>query len=122
MYLGGVHLDNLKYVPEDIFPNIKNYTISSQDIFISVAGTLGIVGTIPNHIDGANLTENADKITNIKCDRDFLLYSLMSQRIQSTIDAQKTIGAQPKLALERIKTFLVAIRLNLKNNAPSRRY
>jgi len=109
MFFGGVHLDEIKYVPEDVFPAIKNYTISSKDIFISVAGTLGIVGKIPDQIDGANLTENADKITNIQCDRDFLLHTLMTQRIQSIIEAEKTVGAQPKLALGRIQTFIVAI-------------
>jgi type I restriction enzyme, S subunit len=109
MNLGGVNLDNIKYVPEDVFPAIKNYRISSKDIFISVAGTLGIVGKIPSELDGANLTENADRITNIICDQDYLLYNLMSQRIQNSINSGKTVGAQPKLALGRIQNFMVAI-------------
>jgi type I restriction enzyme S subunit len=104
---GGVNLNDIKYVPDDIFPEIKNYRISHDDIFISVAGTLGIVGKIPPELDGANLTENADKITNIKCDRDFLLYHLMSERVQSAIDAVRTVGAQPKLALGQIENFLI---------------
>ena len=106
---GGVDLSDIKYVPEEVFPAIKNYRISSADIFISVAGTLGIVGKVPAELDGANLTENADKITDIQCDRDFLLYNLMSDRIQSTIESDKTVGAQPKLALGRIEHFTVAL-------------
>jgi type I restriction enzyme S subunit len=109
MYYGGINLDEIRFVPEDVFPAIKNYRISSEDIFISVAGTLGIVGKIPPELDGANLTENADKITSIRCDRDFLLYNLMSQRIQNIIESEKTVGAQPKLALSRIKGFTLAL-------------
>jgi type I restriction enzyme, S subunit len=109
MFEGGVHLDGTMYVPEDIAPAIKNYRIYSSDIFISVAGTLGVVGKIPPELDGANLTENADRITNISCDRDLLLYWLMSEQIQSIIDSVKTIGAQPKLALGRIENFIIAL-------------
>jgi len=74
MFFGGIYLENIKYVPSDVFPFIKNYCISSKDIFISVTGaTLGTVGKVPQELDGANLTENADKLTNICCIRDFLL-------------------------------------------------
>ncbi len=107
MFQGGVSLNEIKYVPEEIFPAIKNYRIYKDDIFISVAGTLGIVGKIPHELDGANLTENADKLTNIVSDRDFLLCVLSSPLIQKTIEAEKTLGAQPKLALTRIRNFQI---------------
>ena len=61
-------------------------------------------------LDGANLTENADRITDIRCDRDFLLYNLMSDRIQTTIESEQTVGAQPKLWLwGRIEKFAIAM-------------
>ncbi|WP_420229337.1 restriction endonuclease subunit S [Psychrobacter sp. ER1] len=109
MYMGGVDLSNIKYVPESVAPLIKNYTISKDDLFITVAGTLGIVGSIPDELDGANLTENADKLTNIKCDKTFLLYVMTSSIIQRYIDAESTQNAQPKLALVRIRGFKVPL-------------
>lgn len=109
MYPGGVRKSGLLYVPENAVPMIQRYRIYSDDIFISVAGTLGIVGVVPPELSGANLTENADRITDLKCDRDYLKYWLMSQRIQISILAIATIGAQPKLALERISAFAVAL-------------
>lgn len=109
MFYGGVSLQEIKYVPTDVFPLIRNYRIFKDDIFITVAGTLGIVGKVPPELDGANLTENADKITNIKCDKNYLLYTLLSPRIQNIVDAQKTVGAQPKLALTRIQKFLIPL-------------
>jgi type I restriction enzyme S subunit len=77
MFQGGVTLNDIKYVPEKIFPSIKNYRIFNDDLFITVAGTLGIVGKIHPSLNGANLTENANKLTNLKCNKEFLLYVLM---------------------------------------------
>ena len=105
MFNNGINLTDIKYVPEDVFPYIKNYRIFLEDIYISVAGTLGLVGRIPEILNGANLTENANKITNIKCNINFLLFVLRSDFIQNTIDAERTLGAQPKLALIRIRNF-----------------
>ena len=109
MYPGGVDPSEIKYVPEHAFPAIRNYRIYSEDIFISVAGTLGIVGVVPPELSGANLTENPDRITDIQCERDYLKYCLMSRPIQQTIESIRTVGAQPKLALGRIAQFGLAI-------------
>ena len=107
MYMGGVDLSKILYVPNEVFPKISRYTISKDDLFISVAGTLGIVGKIPEILDKANLTENADKLTNLKIDKDFLLQILLSPIIQNAIKREKTNNAQPKLALSKIRTFLI---------------
>jgi type I restriction enzyme S subunit len=109
MVPGSVRTSDLMYVPEGVFPAIKRFRIFSQDIFISVAGSLDIVGKVPKELSGANLTENADRITDIACSQDYLLYFLMSPQIQGTIDAIRTVGAQPKLALSRIRKFKLAI-------------
>jgi len=66
MYNRSVNLKNVRFVPEDVYPLIEKYRIFVEDIYISVAGTLGLIGTIPKEINGANLTENADRLTNIK--------------------------------------------------------
>jgi type I restriction enzyme S subunit len=109
VYMGGVSMNEIKFVPEDAFPPIKNYRIFKEDLFITVAGTLGVVGKIPVELDGANLTENADKLTRIKCNKDFLLYVLTSPIIQDLIETEGTLGAQPKLALTRIKKFSIPL-------------
>ena len=106
---GTVSLSDIKFLPQSVFQKIKRYRIFCDDIFISVAGTLGIVGKVPPELDGANLTENADRITDIRCSRDFLLYVLMSPLIQNVIDSIRTVGAQPKLALVRIRQFEIPL-------------
>lgn len=102
---GTVFLKGISYVPIEVVKGISQYTISKDDIYISVAGTLGEVGIIPAELDGANLTENADKLTNIKCNKQFLLFLMQSNVVQNQIENSKTNNAQPKLAIEQIKQF-----------------
>lgn len=109
MHPGRVDMREVKYVPEAAFPPIRNYRIYKDDLFISVAGTLGIVGKIPDALDGANLTENANRISAIECDRDFLLHVMLSPVVQNFIESERTVGAQPKLALARIRKFSIPL-------------
>ena len=100
---------NIRYVPLEVVDTIKRYTITDKDIFISVAGTLGIIGKIPTEFNGANLTENADKLTNLKCHQDFLIYLLDSGYLSELIESTATTSAQPKLALYAIEQLEVQI-------------
>lgn len=109
MNMGYVDMSNIMYVPEEAYSAISQYIITKDDIYISVAGTLGLIGKIPLSLDGANLTENANRITDIKCNRDYLMYWLMTEYIQGCIRDSQTLGAQPKLAVYQIRDFLVAI-------------
>ena len=47
---------------DTLHQQIARYTISSEDVYISIAGTIGLMGTIPTSLNGANLTENAAKL------------------------------------------------------------
>ncbi len=100
---GTVNCDKIRYVPLDAVDQIKRYRITVDDIYISVAGTLGLVGIIPHELNNANLTENADKLTNIKCDQKYLLQYLNNGSLSQLIDSVSTVGAQPKLALYAIQ-------------------
>ena len=109
MLVGGINSTAIKYVPQEASAFIARYRIYTKDIFISVAGSLGIVGIIPLTLNGANLTENADRITDIKCNQRYLMHWLLSNRIQNLIKSIMTVGAQPKLALGRIAGFQIAL-------------
>jgi len=108
----SVDLTNIKYVPPEVADKISNYKITVDDIFISVAGTLGVVGRIPNELNNANLTENANKLTNIKCNQTFLFQYLKSNKFTSLINSTKTTNAQPKLAIYAIKGLEVCLPSN----------
>ena len=106
---GSILLDDIKYIPHDIYPKIKNYTISKDDIYITVAGTIGQVGLVPEELDNANLTENADKLVIYFNFKEFIYYMLSSNFIQYQIKEHTTKVGQPKLAIKRIKELIVPL-------------
>ncbi|MFV5582921.1 restriction endonuclease subunit S [Acinetobacter oleivorans] len=102
-------LDNdLKYISEDVFNEIKRYTISKNDIYITIAGTIGKVGKVPEKFHNMNLTENAAKITDLNLiNHQWFIKVLQSAFIQDQFrDAVKQM-AQPKLAINKVEdTFI----------------
>ena len=106
---GFVSTEDLHYVPKDIYPSISKYIIKKEDVFITVAGTIGRVGKIPPELDGANLTENADRLVFTTIDQEWLIKELQSNLIQSQIAEATTKVGQPKLAITRIEKLLIAL-------------
>ena len=106
----SIATEQVKYIDEETFKLIHNYTISTRDIYISIAGTIGKVGVIPDDLNGANLTENAAKITSIKgVKKSFLLWLLESEIAQSQMRDSTISTTQPKLALFRIENIKIPL-------------
>lgn len=107
---GTVSTENIMYVPVDIFPKIKNYIITSDDLYITVAGTIGKTGFIPNELSGANLTENADRLKIYKeLNKAWLKKALDSIIVQNQISEVTTKVGQPKLAILRIQNLIIPL-------------
>lgn len=109
---GTVSQKEIKYITEEIYPEISRYTISKDDLYISIAGTIGLVGEIPESLDGGNLTENAAKLilkSEGNLDKSYLKYFLLSSIGQSQIQLRTTKTSQPKLALMRIRQLPILL-------------
>ena len=106
---GTVSLDDIKYITDDIYEKIKQYYITSEDIYITVAGTIGRVGVVPMELNNANLTENADKLVFNRLNKMFLCRMLNSEVIQHQIREATTQVGQPKLAIARIQKLIVPL-------------
>ena len=109
----GINRSDIKYIDAETFDQVKRYTIDSRDIYISIAGTIGRVGIVPEDLSGANLTENAAKITDISDDIDhrYLMYYLRSPIGQGAIKNRIGGTSQPKLALYKISDIDFPYRL-----------
>ena len=101
--------DDLKYIDDAVFQEIRNYTISSDDLYLTIAGTIGDVGEIPQEVSGMNLTENAAKLTDIGCNRLYLMYSLLSTNSQEHFSSKFHQVAQPKLSIETASSTLLPL-------------
>ena len=101
--------DDLHYISNEVYELIKNYTISKDDLYLTIAGTIGKVGTVPDFFDKMNLTENAVKLTNILIDKYYLLLIISSSFVQTQFIDKTNKVAQPKLAIERILTTIIPL-------------
>ncbi len=94
---------DLRYISAELHDLLKNYIIHSTDLYLTIAGTIGAVGDVPDKFDGMNLTENALKLTNLSVNKKFLIYTLSSDFVQCQFRAKTNKVGQPKLAMERVK-------------------
>ena len=104
--------ENSVYVDPNIQPAIRNYTVDSGDVILSIVGhTIGLVARIGETLHKANLTENCVKILpkNTKSNKDFIYYFLVSNFGQSEIDSKIVGSSQPKLPLYNIKDIEIPV-------------
>ena len=107
---GSVDLSDIHYINQAVFNQIKNYTITSKDLYISIAGTIGKTGIVPEELNGANLTENACKLVFYSNIEPKLIYYFTKSRdflIQAGLNTR--VAAMPKLALSRLSTIKLRI-------------
>jgi type I restriction enzyme, S subunit len=101
---------NLRFLRPCDRDTIKRYIITSNDVYISIAGTIGLVGTVPPELDGANLTENAARlILSSDAVEEFASFFLSSILGQRHIALRTTKTSQPKLALARIRDIPIPL-------------
>jgi type I restriction enzyme S subunit len=99
--------ENIKYIEKETYEKIKRYIINKEDTYISIAGSIGKVGTIPLELDGSNLTENAAKIKTQYYVNKLMAFFLSSNYGQRQISRYTIHTNQPKLALFRIKKISI---------------
>ncbi len=106
---GSIDLNSIQYINKEIYEQIKNYTISNKDVYISIAGTIGKSGIIPIELEGANLTENACKlIIKDEIDKNIIYYFTISKSFQNQAGLNTRTTAMPKLALARLATIKIS--------------
>ncbi|PPJ65223.1 restriction endonuclease subunit S [Cuspidothrix issatschenkoi] len=108
----SVKFSNLQYLKAEDREIIKNYIINTEDVYISIAGTIGRVGIIPQILDKANLTENAARIIindHKILDKYYLAFYLTSKKGKNEVNRRTTKTSQPKLAIARIKQIPILV-------------
>ena len=100
---------DLVYITNDIFEKIQRYTINKDDLYLTIAGTIGRVGEVPEKFDGMNLTENALKLTNISICKTYLMQILNTKYVQDYFESTYHQVAMPKLSLINASKTIIPI-------------
>ena len=124
----GVDIAQVLFVPKGYESLISRYIISSDDVYISIAGTIGLVGQVPAVLSGANLTENAARVT-LKAngvDARFLMYALASNTCQTQIvqltDDKRTAEARTGSNRTDSATYTSELRRTARDHRHPRRH
>ena len=94
------------YVDDETQKEIARYITETNDLLISIVGTIGLTVLVHKSLDKANLTENCVKLTKMKnLIPEYVLIYLRTKAGQSAI-LQATVGAvQAKLPLKNIQNL-----------------
>ena len=99
-----------QYVSDEIQTQISRYTVNTNDVIISIVGTIGMVNIIDKSLNNANLTENCMKINNIEFVNAKFLYHYLNSEIGKRVIEESTVGGvQGKLPLYNIQSIPVLI-------------
>ena len=102
---GQITFDDPVYVSETVFPKIKRYIVEEDDICIVIVGAnIGDVGSVPKSLHGANLTENAVRLTNLRHDvhNTYLKYALLTRSAKEQMKLFAAGAAQSKLGIYKV--------------------
>lgn len=96
------------YVDDETQKEIARYITETNDLLISIVGTIGLTAIVHKSLDKANLTENCVKLTKMKkLIPEYVLIYLRSKAGQYAI-SQATVGAvQAKLPLKNIQNLYI---------------
>jgi len=116
---GKITFDDPKYITDEVYEQIKRYTAKYGDICLTIVANIGDVGQVPKFLDGANLTENAVKLVNIRedCYPEYLKYSLSAPVNKKQMELSAAGAAQSKLGIYKVK----AIKVDLPNSLDTQR-
>ena len=100
--------NDFEYVDDETQKTISRYIVSTDDIIISIVGTIGLTAIVNESLNNANLTENCVKLTNIKnATPEYILLFLKSEIGQNEI-MRGTVGAvQLKLPIKNIQSIKI---------------
>src|SRR5258708_3454153 len=83
---GKIVIDDPKFLTIEQHERLKRYVVAAGDVCIVIVGAnVGDVGIVPEGLHGANLTENAVKLTNLRsdCVPLYVNYCLSTQDAQA---------------------------------------
>lgn len=107
---GSVDLDDIHYISDEIYEGIKRYIITTDDAYVSIAGTIGKCGIVPPELNNANLTENACRlIFNTNVYNRFFVYFSLSDEFKALTQKEARANAMPKLSILRLSQIKIPL-------------
>ena len=102
--------NQFQYIVEETHSAISRYIVNTNDIVISIVGTIGLIGKIHTSLNNANLTENCVKLANIHTvTPDYLYYTLCYKKQIKEIELLTVGAVQSKLPMYNIQSMKILV-------------
>lgn len=102
--------NQFQYIDEETHSAISRYIVNTNDIVISIVGTIGLIGKIHTSLNNANLTENCVKLANIHTvTPDYLYYTLCYKKQIKEIELLAVGAVQSKLPMYNIQSMKILV-------------
>ena len=102
--------NQFQYIDEETHSAISRYIVNTNDIVISIVGTIGLIGKIHTSLNNANLTENCVKLANIHTvTPDYLYYTLCYKKQIKEIELLTVGAVQSKLPIYNIQSMKILV-------------
>lgn len=102
--------DQFQYIDEETHLAISRYIVNTDDIIISIVGTIGLLGKVHSSLNKANLTENCVKLADIHTvTSDYLYYTLCYKKQIKEIELLTVGAVQAKLPMYNIQSMKILV-------------
>lgn len=102
--------NQFQYIDEETHSAISRYIVNTNDIIISIVGTIGLIGKIHTSLNNANLTENCVKLANIHTvTPDYIYYTLCYKKQIKEIELLTVGAVQSKLPMYNIQSMKILV-------------
>ena len=108
---GKLLSNDLAYISDETHRKIQRYIISEGDVAITIVANIGDVGFCDKRLSGANLTENAVRLTDFTnaADGRYLSYYLSQPFMKQYMELLAAGAAQAKLGIYKIEKIAISL-------------
>ena len=75
---GVINGEDLAFISNEVKERLSKYIVNTNDVIVTIAGTIGEVAFVTSQYDGVNLTENAIRLTDFdhEVNSKYVFYTL----------------------------------------------
>lgn len=108
---GDIRLPEVRRTSPEIAQRYRRATLRSNDLLITIVGTIGRIGVVPPPLDGANITQSSARIrpnADLVCS-SYLKWTLRSPPLRRQYDRHRLGTGVPRLNIAHVRDLEIPL-------------
>jgi type I restriction enzyme S subunit len=108
---GEVNLSNTERIPEKFHEKLKRSQVKAGDVLVNLVGaSIGRCGVVPTSIEKANVNQAVAIVRlNEPLLPSYLMYFLLSPKMQETLRNSRVETARPNISLQDLRQLMISL-------------